>query len=196
MNRQHLLVVTKNLILIALLPSLLMSCGSKDFFDDMPTKYSVDSLTVLKDLVAGLQLKHLDDNIIEVRSTEADLVPFAGVLEVKNDTIFYRQAEEKPAMPYLKLNAPRFDTLHINYSDRRADQVIAMGRVYDVLSRDSLYHFQLKPLKRISSNQSIYLKSIALRKGEGIKYLTFGKDDYSVTIALIKFPKVVAAPNW
>lgn len=148
----------------------------------------------MKDLFTGLKIKHLDDNVIEIRSTEPDLLPFAGILEERNDTIYYRQAEGKPAMPYLNLNARKFDTLRIDYSTRRADEVVAMGKKYDARSKDSLYYFSLKPLKRISSYQSIYLKSIGLKRGEGMKYLTFGKDQYSVTIAVMEYPMVIADP--
>ena len=175
---------------------LITACGPKEFFDDMPTKFKVDSLSALTDLFAGLTVKHLDDNVIEIKSSDPDMLPFAGVLEVRNDTIYYRQAEGKQAMPYLNLNAPKFDTLRIDYSLRRADQVVSMGTIYDAGSKDSLYYFSLKPLKRVSSYQTIYLKIIALRRGEGIKYLTFGKDDHSVTIAVMEFPMVIAKPPY
>ncbi|MGC3947880.1 MAG: hypothetical protein QM762_25790 [Chryseolinea sp.] len=160
----------------------------------MPTKFNVDSLTVLKDLFGGIKIKHIDDNMIEVRSTEDDLVPFAGVLEAKNDTIFFREKEEKPGIPYLILNAPKFDTLHVRYKERRVDEVVALGKIYDTLSKDSLYAFALRPLRRMSSNESIYLRRIALKRGEGIRYLTFGKDQYNVTIAVTDQPKVIANP--
>lgn len=186
----------QNLILFILVPLWLTACGPKEFFNDMPVKFKVDSLTVLKDLFAGLSIKHLDDNVIEIRSTEPDLVPFAGVLEVRDGTVFYKQNEKAPPVPYLKLTAAKFDTLHVNYSDRRADEVVALGRVYDDLSKDSLYYFHLKPLKRISSSESIYIRSIALKNGEGIKYLTFGKDHYSVTIELADYPRVITQPAY
>lgn len=151
----------------------------------MPTRFAVDSLTVLKDLFAGIKINHIDDNIIEIRTPDSDLIPFTGILESKDRTIFFRATENKPAIPFLKLDAPKFDTLEVVYSDYRSDKVTAMGKMHDAYLGDSVQYFDLKPIRRTSSYESIYLKSIGVKSGEGIRYLTFGKEHYDFTIAVL-----------
>lgn len=187
-----MVTIKQSLLPICLFALLLTACGPKDYFDDMPTTFKGDSLQVLKEVFTGLKINHLDDNIIELRSPENDLLPFIGILEVKDDTMFYRQTEESTEIPFLKLTAPKFDTLRVKYSDARWDDVVAMGKMYDELLKDSLTYFNFRPVRRTSSYESIYLKSIALVRGGGIKYMTFGKEHYDFTIQVLEFPIVVS----
>jgi hypothetical protein len=161
------------------------------FFHSMPTQFKVDSLEVWQKLFASISVKHFDDNIILFQSSDPDLIPFDGFLEARDGMIYYRKLFGDPAVPWLKLNSTGSDTSVINYSEYRTDQVVARGKFYDEQTKDTLYTFELLPLKRKASNDDIYLKSIAMSDGEGIRYLTFGKYMYGNTIMIQNYPKVV-----
>ncbi|MGC3947820.1 MAG: hypothetical protein QM762_25490 [Chryseolinea sp.] len=187
MKRKH------TLILVPLLFLLITCSESKKvgFFHSMPSQFKVDSLDVWQKLFASITVKHFDDNIILFQSSDPDLIPFDGILEARDGMIYYRKLSGGNAMPWLKLNANGADTSIINYTEYRTDQVVSRGKFYDSQTRDSVYTFELLPLKRKGSADDIYLKSISMSEGEGIRYLTFGKYMYGNTIIIQNYPRVV-----
>lgn len=190
-----------NILVLIGLSCAIMSCkqGKPGFFAGMPNRFFNDSLTVQKELFANISIQHLNNNSINLETQDAELIPFSGILKVEGDTIYFRSnrsTKKEKFKPYLILSAPKFDTLRFSYTSARSDEVVAMGKMYDKISRDSLQYFQLTPTKRRAASGSTYLKYIALKKGEGIRYLTFSNYSSDYTIKLVKYPKVVWSSNY
>jgi hypothetical protein len=181
-------------LLIIILSSILFHCKEEqaEFFGDMPNDFLIDSLIIQQDLFKNLSIRQVGMDAINIETKDSDLFPFCGTLMVKNDTIFHKQNNETNLYnPYLKLTASKFDTLRINYSPSRSDDVVAMGKMYDPQLKDSLAYFQLIPVRRMAPSGSTFIKYIALKKGLGIRYLTFSNYSNAYTIIIKKYPKVV-----
>lgn len=169
----------------------LISCTVKEegFFSNMPSTYEGD---LYGGLFEGLStIKILNGNGLKVNSEDCDLIPFCGVLEYRNDSIFYSNDQDRVAKLFLVLNSKEYSKIIIEYSDNRSDEVTYIGLSYDRKHQDSLALFKFKPIKRSVPHDTDYLKYLGIKRG-GIRLLTFGSGNgKDVSIELTEKPTII-----
>jgi len=170
----------------------LYSCknNSDGYFNEMPERFNVDSLTKLTGLFNSIKIQKSDNgNKIRLSSNDCALIPFCGTIWFSQDTIYIQNEQLEPS-PFLILNKSKNSQWSISYSPERTDEVTYLGTVPDNNSGGNLELFMLTPIIRKAPLDASYLKYILVRQG-GIKYLGFWSYPGEFTISLNKYPQAI-----